>query len=330
MRRSGYKHFYKIAWLCFIFLFSVTILPGAYAEVKITDISLTDNQVDEDVILGTAAGEFIPLKQEGSETPPPQTYVFTLVDGTGAESNSAFSIDDSYLKIAVDLDSETAYTIRVRAQNQSNPDDFVEKNFTIIAIDTDPTASFTATSASDNEPLQVDFTDTSESYDSIVSWAWDFGNGTTSTAQNPQDIVFEQEGIFTVTLTVTEEDGDTSQATTTSTVGDTDPTASINASYTSGDEPLQVDFTDTSESYDGIVSWVWDFENGTPSTSTAQHPLGIIFEQDGIHTVTLTVTEEAGDTSQATTTITVGDTDPTASFNASYTSGDEPSQVDFT
>ncbi|MFO8164340.1 MAG: hypothetical protein R6T98_07390, partial [Desulfatiglandales bacterium] len=72
------------------------------------------------------------------------------------------------MKTAVNLDSDNAYTIRVRAQNPSTADDFVEKNFTITASDSGPTASFTTAPTSGDEPLQVDFTDTSDSYDEIV------------------------------------------------------------------------------------------------------------------------------------------------------------------
>jgi PKD repeat protein len=65
---------------------------------------------------------------------------------------------------------------------------------------TAPTASFTAAPTSGAAPLAVQFTDTSTG--SPTSWAWSFGDGTTSAAQNPSH-PYSTAGTYTVTLTVT-------------------------------------------------------------------------------------------------------------------------------
>ena len=70
--------------------------------------------------------------------------------------------------------------------------------------DTKPFVSFTASPSSGTAPLNVDFTDTSEG--NIKSWAWDFGDGATSTAQNPSH-TFTSVGVHTVKLTTTTEAG---------------------------------------------------------------------------------------------------------------------------
>jgi PKD repeat protein len=63
---------------------------------------------------------------------------------------------------------------------------------------TPPTASFVASPTSGSPPLAVQFTDTSVG--SPTSWAWDFGDGATSTAQNPQH-TYTDTGTYSVTLT---------------------------------------------------------------------------------------------------------------------------------
>src|SRR6476660_6704357 len=47
-----------------------------------------------------------------------------------------------------------------------------------------PVADFSATPTTGPMPLAVQFSDASTS--SISTWAWDFGDGATSSAQNPQ------------------------------------------------------------------------------------------------------------------------------------------------
>ena len=63
-----------------------------------------------------------------------------------------------------------------------------------------PSASFSANPTSGNAPLSVNFTD--ESTGSITSWEWDFGDGSTSTMQNPSH-TYAEPGTYTVSLTVT-------------------------------------------------------------------------------------------------------------------------------
>jgi PKD repeat protein len=75
-------------------------------------------------------------------------------------------------------------------------------------------------------------------------------------------------------------------------------------------------FTDASTDSDGeIASWAWEFESGTPATSTAQNP-AVTFPAAGTYTVTLTVTdnENASDDFSRDVTVTVAPGTPTAAF----------------
>ena len=64
---------------------------------------------------------------------------------------------------------------------------------------TTPSANFSANPTSGNTPLSVNFTD--ESTGTITSWNWDFGDGASSSIQNPSHI-YTNEGKYSVGLTV--------------------------------------------------------------------------------------------------------------------------------
>ena len=63
-----------------------------------------------------------------------------------------------------------------------------------------PVAHFYASPTSGVAPLTVNFTDQSKGQ--ITSWSWDFGDGSTSTEQNPSH-TYTDSGKYTVSLTVT-------------------------------------------------------------------------------------------------------------------------------
>jgi YD repeat-containing protein len=62
-----------------------------------------------------------------------------------------------------------------------------------------PTAIFSASPTSGSAPLQVNFTDLSVG--PVTSWSWQFGDGTTSTLQNPSH-TYSSAGTYSVTLSV--------------------------------------------------------------------------------------------------------------------------------
>ncbi|MBC8395462.1 MAG: PKD domain-containing protein, partial [Candidatus Marinimicrobia bacterium] len=69
------------------------------------------------------------------------------------------------------------------------------------------TVDFTADPISGAPPLEVQFTDQSvATVGQLVSWAWTFGDGSTSTDQNPTH-TYTTQGLFTVSLTVTDDAG---------------------------------------------------------------------------------------------------------------------------
>lgn len=147
-------------------------------------------------------------------------------------------------------------------------------------------ADFGATPTTGCPGLNVAFTDQSTGGGS--SWSWDFGDGGSSTLQNPSH-VYAAPGTYAVSLTVNGPGcGDTETKAGYVTVGSA-PTAGFSASATNGSAPLQVDFTDLSSG--APTGWLWDFgDGGSATTQDAGH----LYTTPGTYTVTLTATNACG------------------------------------
>ncbi|MGO3127826.1 MAG: pre-peptidase C-terminal domain-containing protein [Luteimonas sp.] len=76
----------------------------------------------------------------------------------------------------------------------------------------------------DNDTLTVTFTDTSSDDGEIVSYAWAFGDGTTSTEASPVK-TYDEAGVYSVSLTVTDDEDNTHTRTQQVEVGDLGPDA---------------------------------------------------------------------------------------------------------
>jgi PKD repeat protein/FlaG/FlaF family flagellin (archaellin) len=152
-------------------------------------------------------------------------------------------------------------------------------------------ASFTASPTSGPAPLRVAFTDISSGRPD--SWSWDFGDNTTSGAQNPTH-TFAAPGIYQVRLTARNAINTDTATRTITVVGP--PTANFSASTASGIIPLTVQFTDRSTG--APAAWLWEFGDGT--NSTGQNP-SHTYTTAGTHNVTLNVSNAAGtDTASVT------------------------------
>src|SRR5215471_18925323 len=185
-----------------------------------------------------------------------------------------------------------------------------------------PVANFTASQATGRLSLTMVFTDASTG--SITAWAWDFGDGTSSTEQSPTH-AYSTAGTYTAQLTVTGPGG-SATATGSVTVTGPRPVANFSASPTSGQAPLTVAFSDASTGK--ITTRMWNFGDGT--SSTAQSPTHT-YSTIGTYTVRLTAIGPGGNnTVTKTDYITVTGPPPVANFSASPSSGQAPLAVTFT
>lgn len=137
-----------------------------------------------------------------------------------------------------------------------------------------------------------DFTDQSTSNGTIVSWEWDFGDGNTSTDQNPSH-TYSSVGAYLVCLTIIDNSGCSSHVCHQIVVHHTPPghcQAAFNANQPNPDHPI-IHFTDLSTSDNGVDAWEWDFGDG--STSTEQNPTHT-YAAPGTYLVCLTIYDDDG------------------------------------
>jgi len=157
--------------------------------------------------------------------------------------------------------------------------------------------------------IPVQFHGTANGENPPFSYEWDFSyNGTfntESTQINPM-YTYTDPGFYIVAFRVTDNTSNSSIATTSVLIQDdanTPPIAHFSWSpeytYTS----QEITFTDLSYDLDGnIISWVWDFGDRSSSNSrNTSHMYGL----PGSYRVTLTVTDNDGDNSTASRTITI-------------------------
>lgn len=150
----------------------------------------------------------------------------------------------------------------------------------------DITIDFTADVLSGPRGTAVTFTDSSIGEPS--SWLWDFGDGQTSTEQNPVH-TYNRAGLYTVTLAVNGGAGikvryDYITIT-------TDFSVDFSADVTLGIIPTIVRFTPTVTGGD-VTRYLWDFGDGQTSTDRAPIHTYSVY---GTHTVALTVWDVYGD-----------------------------------
>lgn len=162
----------------------------------------SESYLSGDVIvpgLTQAAGAFINVRAEVAGVAPVSIRVKAWADGTAEPAAWTYTATDS----SALLERPGAAGVRVYVQPSATnaPVTFGFDDFSVTAVDAPalaPVADFTWEQATDT--LDVTFTDVSAN--DVDSWAWDFGDGNTSTQQDASH-VYASSGSYEVTLTVT-------------------------------------------------------------------------------------------------------------------------------
>ncbi|MBD3638886.1 MAG: PKD domain-containing protein [Crocinitomicaceae bacterium] len=131
--------------------------------------------------------------------------------------------------------------------------------------------------------------------DNITTWNWDFGDGNTSTAQNPPAHTYAAAGNYTIQLTTTSNNGCTDNVTLPITIFPS-PVAAFTVPDDCISQPAA--FTNNSSISSGtITTYEWDFGDG--NTSGVQNPTHN-YASSGNYNLQLVVISDQGCTDTAT------------------------------
>jgi PKD repeat protein len=230
------------------------------------------------------------------ETPATLTYSWNFGNGSGSGPVPTRTYT-----------SPGTFTVTLTVRDENNLTGVTSQQVTIVEpagnlpptpvisppVCTARTCSFSSSSSTDPN--------TGDSFSRL----WNFGDGTTSTSTSPSK-TYAADGIYTVTLTVTDGWGDFASTTRTVTIaepaGNLPPTPVIGAPVCVA-RACNLFGTASSDPNGDPFTYLWNFGSGT-TTSTSATP-SFTYPADGTYTVTLTVTDAWGDAASTTRSVTI-------------------------
>ncbi len=269
-------------------------------ETTLYTVTVTDSvsQQDNDSVLITVRN--VPVSEFASNSPQCLGNEICFIDESSEEPDAWYwdfgdGIGTSTAKNPSYVYSQAGvYTVTLNASNSACSNS-IPKSKDIQILSDQIEAKFTSNDAA-CIGNSISFTDISTGYPEI--WLWDFGDGSSSDQQNPSHI-YNNAGIYTVTLTIINRCGGFSQYSKQIAVSSTIPEASFTFSTpVCAGKPVQ--FQDLSTN--NPTSWLWNF--GDNSTSTLQNPIHT-FVSPGGYFVTLIAYNGCGASSPRTNIVTV-------------------------
>jgi gliding motility-associated-like protein len=261
---------------------------------KINLISAGTIKTAFDIPVSVCAGSSVTFKN--TTTPAPLNSVWYFSDGSSSSDINAVKT----------FASGGSYTVKL-VNHFSGCSDSVTKSITVL---NKPGAQFSADQTNSCKPFSVKFLN--ESADA-VSYKWNFGDGTTSSETNPIHS-YKTNGTYTVTLVSLNAQGCTDTLVKTDFISIKKPLITLSDLPKNGCNPLTINPSATIESADAVVSYLWNFGDG--STSTEAKPT-YTYTKAGTYNVSLTITTLSGcsETETMPEAVRVGDK-PKADFFA--------------
>lgn len=244
------------------------------------------------------------VQLNGSINTVPGGAIWT-VNGTGTFSPNDSTLNATYTPAAGDNDT-LIFVLTTSGNGLCN----AVKDTVRVIRNAMPNANFVFGNLCSGSA--VTFTDSTSG--PVSNWSWNFGNGDTSTAQNPVN-TYTASGTYTVSLHVS---GGTGCDDSISKVITINPSPIASFSVTNACLTDSVHFTDGSSITPGsIASWNWGLGDG--NTSTQQNPVHH-YDSVKVYTVTLVVTSDSGCSASATQTVNIHP-NPLAGFTSQGSCG---------
>lgn len=210
------------------------------------------------------------------------------------------------------------YTVTLVVRNESGANAVTKTAY--ITVYPSPAASLSADITTACLPASIQFTGTaSTTVGTISEWSWDFGDGGTSSQQNPRH-TYTETGYYNVALTVTSSNGCTRRVSRSRYIRMVSGIVAdfVNAPSPECKGPFNVSFTNES-SGPGRLTYAWNFGNG--STADSANPVAS-FTTDGDYSVQLIAQSNYGCKDTVEKTVTV------STFAAAFNSPDSSCLVE--
>ena len=256
------------------------VVPTAYEEVS---FSMTANGIDI----------------------PEDTIFYDWDLGDGSPPASGDTVTHAYADDGI-------YTVTVIV---SDEDGGVAPAATVLVtvLNVDPTIDYMALMDGD-EGSPVTFSGGGSDIPAdTVTLTWDFGDASATTTGSTVSHTYDDDGVYTVTLTASDEDGGSVSQTGTVTIFNRPPEITSVTNPGTGPEGTNLAFgvtgTDPSTADAAALTYSWTWGDGLPDGS-GDAPTHA-FPDDAVYTVTVTVDDGDGGTASDTFDVTITNVDPT-------------------
>ena len=310
-----------------------------------TRLTSTPQLVAASLTISVSATTFVPIGQQmrfnatiyypdGTQLKSGSVGSYMLYTGTPQVNETVPVVFDTGLQIWVGSytpktsDPGGLWSLIVNAGDAATPTNGGSATKAVTLEDRPPTAAFSATpsTAPTGTSISFDGTASNDPDGTITSYSWNFGDTTTGSGS----IVghsYSLAGIFTVTLTVTDNGGLTASTSSQVTITDRPPVVSFTPSPSTATTGQVITLTITSSDPDGSITTTridWGDGmihtiSGAATTDTHSYAsTGSSTSQS--FTISIMVTDNNGSTGSSSSTMTISDQRPTVSFTPSSTS----------
>lgn len=287
---------------------TVTDQDGAFVKGTATVIISNGAPSTPVITVSQPRQEGTPITFSASATDPggdPLTYTWTFGDaGTGTGASLTHTYTD-----------QGTYNVSVTASDPGGSKSTATTSVTVTNVA--PTIVSLSGDFSGNQGQTLSYsTVATDPGSDILTYTWDFGDGTATqkgTDKTSVTHVYSSIGVYTLTLTVEDEDGGKVSQTRTVNIGNGAPSISSFTGDTSGDEGSTFRYSVTASDPGGdTVTYAWNFGDGTTlAASTTNNNVAHVYKDNGTFNVVVTVADPGGLSTTSTQTVVVRNVAPT-------------------